>query len=97
MDCRPVGLPTAIGRAAVRIWHFKLYAPWAIFAWEYWYSSYAPRSFEDALLICAVGPLGRSRRHDCLCGVDGAQGARCDHPRHGALGEPQGVRKPQGS
>ena len=36
---------------------FKLYPPWAIFPWEYWYSSYAPPLFQRAFVICAVGPI----------------------------------------
>jgi len=35
----------------------KVYAPWAIFSWEYWYSSYAPVLFRDAFYGCAIGPL----------------------------------------
>jgi type IV secretion system protein VirD4 len=35
----------------------KLYPPWAIFPWEYWYSSYAPALFQRAFVICAVGPI----------------------------------------
>jgi len=35
----------------------KLYSPWAIFAWEYQFSSYAPELFRKAFYVCALGPI----------------------------------------
>lgn len=35
----------------------KLYPPWAIFEWEYSYSTYAEAIFRTAFYICVAGPL----------------------------------------
>jgi type IV secretion system protein VirD4 len=35
----------------------KIYEPWAILKWEYWYSGYAEKLFRTAFYICAIGPL----------------------------------------
>lgn len=34
-----------------------VYAPWAIFGWEYFYSAYAENLFRMAFYICVAGPL----------------------------------------
>ena len=52
-----LGYQARLGSAWFSIGHVKIYAPWAIFAWEYWYSSYAPKPFRDAFYICAIGPI----------------------------------------
>jgi len=51
------GYQPRLGAAWVIIGHFKLYAPWAIFEWMYWYSSYAPAIFRTAFIVTAVGPM----------------------------------------
>ena len=46
-----------LGRSLLAIGGVKLYPPWAIFVWEYWYSVYAERLFRSGFYICAIGPL----------------------------------------
>jgi type IV secretion system protein VirD4 len=46
-----------LGKELMAYGDIKFYAPWDIFSWEYWYSSYAPTLFRDAFYICVVGPL----------------------------------------
>jgi type IV secretion system protein VirD4 len=46
-----------LGEPLFAIWRLKIYSPWAIIAWEYGYSNYAPAIFQDAFVICAAGPL----------------------------------------
>jgi type IV secretion system protein VirD4 len=46
-----------LGAGIATVQGVVLYKPWAIFAWMYWYSSYAPRIFTHAFLICVSGPL----------------------------------------
>ena len=46
-----------LGAGLFSVWGFKVYEPWAIFRWEYWYSGYAEGLFRTAFYICAIGPL----------------------------------------
>ena len=46
-----------LGAGLLSLGHVKLYSPWAIFTWEYWYSGYAPTLFRNAFYICAGGPM----------------------------------------
>jgi type IV secretion system protein VirD4 len=46
-----------LGAGIANVHGVVLYKPWAIFAWMYWYSGYAPRIFTHAFLICVSGPL----------------------------------------
>jgi type IV secretion system protein VirD4 len=46
-----------LGAGLFSIWGIKVYEPWAIFRWEYWYSGYAEELFRTAFYICAIGPL----------------------------------------
>lgn len=46
-----------LGAGLLLLGHIKLYSPWSIFTWEYWYSGYAPTLFRDAFYVCAGGPM----------------------------------------
>jgi type IV secretion system protein VirD4 len=46
-----------LGAGLFSIRGIKVYEPWAIFRWEYWYSGYAEGLFRTAFYICAIGPL----------------------------------------
>jgi type IV secretion system protein VirD4 len=46
-----------LGPAIFSFGRIKVYEPWAIFTWEYWYSGYAENLFRRAFYICAIGPL----------------------------------------
>jgi len=52
-----LGFQPRLGAGWLAFGHVKLYAPWAIFGWMYWYSSYAPEIFRTAFFITAVGPI----------------------------------------
>ena len=46
-----------LGPALWAVGRVKVYPPWSIFGWEYWYSAYAEALFRAAFYICAIGPL----------------------------------------
>jgi type IV secretion system protein VirD4 len=46
-----------LGEPWLHIGSLRLYAPWAIFGWVYWYHGYAPQQFDAALFWCYVGPF----------------------------------------
>jgi type IV secretion system protein VirD4 len=52
-----LGYQIRLGEALLSLEHLKIYAPWDIFSWMYWYSSYAPIVFRDAFYVCVAGPL----------------------------------------
>jgi type IV secretion system protein VirD4 len=52
-----LGYQPRLGSAWLVMGHVKLYAPWAIFAWMYWYSSYAEAIFRTAFFITAASPV----------------------------------------
>jgi type IV secretion system protein VirD4 len=52
-----LGYQGRLGPSWLTLSGVKLYAPWAIFSWQYWYSSYAPALFLRAFVICATGPI----------------------------------------
>ena len=52
-----LGYQPRLGAAWLIFGHVKLYAPWAIFAWMYWYSSYAEAIFRTAFFITAASPV----------------------------------------
>jgi type IV secretion system protein VirD4 len=54
-----LGYQQALGRPWILLFHFRLYRPWSIFLWWYWYDAYAPRVFSRAgVLAGASGFLG---------------------------------------
>jgi type IV secretion system protein VirD4 len=52
-----LGYQPRLGVPWLQVGHAGLYAPWAIFGWIYWYSSYAEAIFQRAFVITAVGPM----------------------------------------
>jgi type IV secretion system protein VirD4 len=52
-----LGFQPRLGAGWLSLGEAKIYSPWAIFRWEYWYSSYAPEVFRQAFYVCAIGPL----------------------------------------
>jgi type IV secretion system protein VirD4 len=52
-----LGYQPRLGPGIVFLWGIKLYPPWAIFLWEYWYSGYAEALFRVAFYICVSGLL----------------------------------------
>jgi type IV secretion system protein VirD4 len=52
-----LGYQPRLGAAWLTLGHVRLYAPWAIFAWMYWYSSYAEVIFRTAFFITAASPV----------------------------------------
>src|SRR5450631_1272631 len=46
-----------LGAGLFSVRGIRIYEPWAIFRWEYWYSGYAEELFRTAFYICAIGPL----------------------------------------
>jgi type IV secretion system protein VirD4 len=52
-----LGFQPRLGAGLFSVRRIKVYEPWAIFRWEYWYSGYAESVFRTAFYICAIGPL----------------------------------------
>jgi type IV secretion system protein VirD4 len=52
-----LGYQSRLGAGLFSVRGIKVYEPWAIFRWEYWYSGYAEPLFRTAFYICAIGPL----------------------------------------
>jgi type IV secretion system protein VirD4 len=52
-----LGYQPRLGAGLFSIGRIRVYAPWTIFRWEYWYSGYAESVFRTAFYICAIGPL----------------------------------------
>jgi type IV secretion system protein VirD4 len=52
-----LGFQPRLGAGLFSVRGIKVYEPWAIFRWEYWYSGYAESVFRTAFYICAIGPL----------------------------------------
>ena len=46
-----------LGPPWLHLWTWRLYLPWKILSWNYWYHVYAPREFTRALVLVYAGPL----------------------------------------
>lgn len=52
-----LGYQPRLGPWILSMGHLRIYAPWRVFSWMYWYSAYAKSVFQTAFFICAGGPL----------------------------------------
>ena len=52
-----LGFQPRLGPGIYTLGQVRIYSPWSVFAWMYWYTGYAPSVFQTAFLICAGGPL----------------------------------------
>jgi type IV secretion system protein VirD4 len=46
-----------LGPPWLHLWTWRLYLPWKILSWNYWYHVYAPREFMRALVLVYAGPF----------------------------------------
>ena len=53
---RALAYQAGLGLPWFGIFGFRIYLPWKVFSWNYWYHVYAPRIFVHGMAIAYVGP-----------------------------------------